>query len=440
MARKPRELRELSIRNIGVIEEATISFGPGFNVITGETGAGKTMVLTGLSLLSGARADVDLIRQGKDRLIVSAQVAMEEPARGRLQDLLTEHQPEVEEGALLLQRSVAREGRGKAVIGSDPFTASVLGEFAGEFFTIHGQSTNHRLIDRSYQLSLLDQSGVEIVGLLERFRRVLGQMRSKELEIVSLKKALSDRESEITAITRFLAEHARVNPKPDEWLDIEERIKRLDSVEEFIEAFGITVAALDDENEGALVKVENAIRALARIEQSDRAMIDLVLRLRNIGIELKDISQSLHLQFAGIEAQPGEIDQIRERRATLKQFKQRYSSLVDPGDDENAQLNTLISIMDEKRRLLDDLNSGEHRLDQLEMEYQKLHGEMILASKNLRNERKKAATSLELSVNSELGNLGLMGAHFEIKFEELTDNRITHDGADEIELDRKSVV
>lgn len=437
MARKSREIRELSIRNIGVIEEATISFGQGFNVITGETGAGKTMVLTGLSLLSGARSDADLIRQGKERLVVSAQVAMEEPVTGRLRDLLTEHEPEVEDRTLLLQRSIAREGRGKAIIGSDPCTATILGEFADEFFTIHGQSTNQHLVDRRYQLSLLDQSRTEIAQAAQVFREALGRLRSKESEIHSLRKALTDRETEIKAISRFIADHARIKPKVDEWLDVEERIRRIDSIEEFIDVLSAAVSSLNDESDGAVLRVKNSLRVLERIEESDRKLADLVSRLRNLGIELDDINEELRSQLAGFDVEPGEIDQMRERRALLKQFLQRYSSFIELSEnevDENAQLNALSHLVSDKERLLDDLNSGDSRLDQLQLEYQELRSEMLEASESLRAERKLAAEALELSVNSEMRNLGLAGASFRIDFHRLEEDRISIDGADEIEF------
>lgn len=434
MARKPRELRELSIRNVGVIEESTIAFGSGFNVITGETGAGKTMVLTGLSLISGQRADSDLIRQGKDRLVVSAQVAMEDPPTGRLKELIDEHDPEVEDGGLLLQRTLSREGRGKALIGSDPCTASVLGEFAQEFFTIHGQSTNHQLINQRYQLSLLDQSNADVPVSLKLFREALNLFREKKAEITALKKALIDRESEIAAINRFIADHVRVKPKTDEWVEIEERIQRLDSVEEFLEVFRETAAALGDESDGAIVRVSNALRSLEKSNNPDRSMTEMIDRLRQALIEIKDVNEEVHSQLEDIEVEPGEIDRLRERRATLKQFIQRYSSEVDEGSDVNESLNQLIELLPEKERLLKDLDSGDHRLGELERELSLLHASMIDASLHLRSARKDAASLLERSVSAELQQLGLAGARFVVHIEELSNDQISNDGADLIEF------
>ncbi len=434
MARKPRELRELSIRNVGVIEESTIAFGSGFNVITGETGAGKTMVLTGLSLISGQRADSDLIRQGKDRLVVSLQVAMEDPATGRLKELIDEHDPEVEDGGLLLQRTLSREGRGKALIGSDPCTASVLGEFAQEFFTIHGQSTNHHLINQRYQLSLLDQSNANVPVSLKLFREALNLFREKKAEITALKMALVDRESEIAAINRFIADHVRVKPKTDEWIEIEERIQRLDSVEEFLEVFRETTLALGDENDGAIVRVSSALRSLEKSNNPDRSMTEMIDRLRQALIEIKDVNEEVHSQLEDVEVEPGEIDRLRERRATLKQFIQRYSGEVDEGSDTNKSLNQLTELLPEKERLLKDLDSGDHRLGELESELSLLHASMIDASLHLRSARKDAASLLERSVNAELQELGLAGARFVVHFEELSNDQISNDGADLIEF------
>ena len=434
MAHKPRQLREISIRNIGVIEEATLNFGPGFTVITGETGAGKTMVLTGLNLLAGSRSDTDLIRSGKDRLSVAASVGIGSPVKGKLKGLLEEHDPEVEDDSLLLQRVITREGRGKAAIGADPATVGLLADFASEFFTIHGQSTNIKLAESEHQLALLDQSSGGISEQRLVFREALTRWRDRMREISTLRRALQDRDSQIASLEKFISDIERIKLIPDEWVDIEERIKRLDSVEEYRVAFATAVAAIDDETLGAITQLGVGSRALEPVKGGDRNLTEIYERMRLAMVDLRDVVAELSTQLDQFEVEPGELDRLRERRAALRQFLNRQQVFHTTGSTENESLNELLESIDEQKELLKGLRDGDDRLAEMERECSALESRALESAIDLRRERKKAAKSLEKFINEELANLGLKGSRFSINFTELPKEKIGSEGVDEIEF------
>ena len=434
MASRPREIRELTIRNIGVIEEASVTFGSGFNVITGETGAGKTMVLTGLALLAGARADADLIRSGKERLTVSSRVAVESPVTGRLQGLMEEHQPELEGDELLLQRAVSREGKGKAIVGSDSATVGLLGDFATEFFTIHGQSTNHRLSDKRHQMALLDQSSDSIAEQLKVFRAALQAWRTRSRELEELRKATADKDAQIAALKTFLADFSRIKPRSNEWQEVTERIVRLDSVVDFTTSLSTALAALDQDDEGAIGRMGVALKALDSLTVEDRGIRDLSGRLRESSIELRDIAAEIASLLEGFDSDPAELDRLRSRKSALKQFVTRYRHLTTSDGDEQDVLEELLEIEQQRKSLLDDLENGESRLEGIEQECRTLLQDVAKEASALRTQRREAAANLSDFVNSELANLGLKGARFDVGFHEIPLSAVTIDGLDEIEF------
>ncbi len=432
MASRSRAITELAIRNIGVVDQAVLPLGPGFNVLTGETGAGKTMVLTGLNLLSGARADTDLIRHGAERLTVSASVSFIPSPESTLAGLISEHSPEIEDGALLLQRSISREGKGKAVVGSDPTTVSVLGAFSAEFFAIHGQGTNHRILDHSYQLQLLDRTSDELMALHRDYSLKFEEWRNTQRELREFEKALKDKDREIATLTKFLSDLEKLKPQEHEWEEIDQRIRRLDSVEDLRLAFMEALAALDDEDEGALARSARALRSLEAYKESDDAFRDYISRLRAAQIELQEIAAELSGELATLEVEPGEIDSLRERFAALKIFLQRYRADVDPGLTDSEALRSLITVGVERRSLLQSLQEGDHQVEVLRAEIERIHGELSAVAMSLSNQRSFSATKLTTRVNEELAGLGLDRSRFSIDVKSGLDFAGT--GADSVEF------
>ncbi len=432
MANRSREITELAIRNIGVIDQAVLPLGPGFNVITGETGAGKTMVLTGLSLLAGARADADLIRHGAERLSVSASATFESHPSGSLSELIAEHSPEVEDGSLILQRSISREGKGKAVVGADPTTVSVLSTFAGEFFAIHGQGTNHRILDRNYQLQLLDRTSEEVLRVHADYLEKWESWRLSARELRDFESALKDKDREIATLTKFLSDLEKVKPGSDEWEEIDLRVRRLDSVEDLRIAFEGAVTSLDDESAGAVTRTSGALRSLESFKSGDEALKEYISRLRATQIELRELAAELSNELSSLDVEPGELDRLRERLATLKSFLQRYRGDVDPDLSDSEAMRALISVATERRTLLRSLQEGDNQIDVLKGEVEGKQKMASLAAADLSRLRRDAAGKLAKRVNKELAGLGLERAVFTI--EVLQEKDLTSVGTDSVEF------
>lgn len=434
MGSRARHIRELSIRNIGVIDQASVSLGPGFNVITGETGAGKTMVLTGLNLIAGSRSDVDLIRKGSEKLSVSALVALEPNPAGELRSLIDEHDPEIEDGSLLLQRSLSSDGRSKAVVGSDPATLSLLQRFSSEIFVIHGQGSNHRLLDRNYQLEILDRTRKESQLALEKYREELHQLREKEREYRELKTALNHRDEEIESISRFIKEMERVRLEPGEWDDVETRINRLDSVEDLRLAISGALNALDDETHGVVNQLSMALRSLEQFKAQDGNFQGYGSRLRSARIEVSEVVQDLQTELSALDVDPGELDRLRDRRATMKQVLQRYRGDVPVDMTESESLDYLLASVPKRNSLLADLQGSDSRLAEIHDEIEKLQNSVELAAKQLSDERRIAAEELMKRVNAELQELGLTRSSFLISIQRVTAKDFLRDGIDDVEF------
>ena len=164
--------------------------------------------------------------------------------------------------------------------------------------------------------------------------------------MASLKQALKDRESQIVSLEKFVAESERVKLIEDEWLDLEERIKRLDSVEDYRIALATSFAALDDETDGALTRLGSARKGLETIKEGDRNIADLFTRIDQARIDLRDVAAELSAQLEQFDVPPGELDRLRERRAILKQFLARHQHLLGSDSGENEALNLLLQALD----------------------------------------------------------------------------------------------
>lgn len=432
MARKARSLQELSIRNIGVIDQAQISFGPGFNVITGETGAGKTMVLTGLGLLSGMRSDVDLIRAGADRLSVTLTATLESDPKGSLADLIEEHQPEIEDATLLLQRSITIEGKSKAVVGSDPVTVSVLSQFTSELLAIHGQGSTHRIADSGYQLQLLDRTSGEITDALAAYQESRSEFKAKSRELSEVLEAFKDKEREVASLERFLGDVDRIHPLPGEWDELEDRIRRLDSVEDLRIALTGALSALDNEEHGAIGLISEASKSLATYRDPDTSLREIASRIRASQIELSEVVADVASELSSLDVEPGALDALRDRRATLRQFLQKYRDQSPEVGSDGATLDGLLATASEKRALLNTLQGDDDSLEGLRDQVSQLQITMGDRAERLSQMRRAAAERLSASVNQELRELGLGRSLFHIEVSQRDD--LSDVGSDEIEF------
>lgn len=426
-------LDEISIRNLGVIAEAAVEFAPGLNVITGETGAGKTMVLTALGLVLGAKSDPDLIRSGADRATVTGTFHLSGATSGDLGELLSEHQPELEGGNLLLTRTILRDGKSRAQLSGEGTTATVLNQFGSALLQIHGQHGTLALSKSNRQRELLDAyGGVAISKALESFQEAVGSYRELVARANELRTALRNRDAEVSSLQELADVFERLKPKSGELGEISARIERLESVEELRIAASAAHSALENEESGANTALGSARRALASARSKDGALEELAGRLEDSLYLVADLTSELASYLESLEADPGELEALLTRRAALTSFVKRFGT----GTDRDLALDEAIKAGQNARRRIADLSGGDERLAQLEESVTAAFVEVEKVGSKLSKARSEAATKLSQAVIFELKELAMPNSEFEcrVKSGDKTPSELTNYGFDEIEM------
>jgi DNA repair protein RecN (Recombination protein N) len=417
---------------LGVIDNATVLFKPGLNVLTGETGAGKTMVLTALSLVLGGKSDTDLIRRGGERLSVSGRFSLPNKKSPRLLELLESHDPELEEGSLLMSRSVQRDGKSRAQLGGVAATVGTLSAFGSELIEIHGQHGALTLGKESRQRELLDSfGGIEISNLLEKYRNALSNLRTAIERVAELRTALRDRDREIETLRELVNEFARVKPKVGELAELSSVISRLESVEDLRAAASGARESLESEDGGASVAVGAARRFLASGKKADPALHQLAERIDDIQIELNEVSRELGSYLSGLEADPRSLEELLNRRAILMAFGKRFGD----GNEKVELYESAVSRGEGARARIADLSGGEERLSELESEVQERFDSLLDLAGQLSQARKHFASQLGKQVIEELRHLAMPHAQFVIEVnysEPKIEESLSQFGCDEV--------
>ncbi|MEJ3403625.1 DNA repair protein RecN [Rathayibacter sp. YIM 133350] len=333
MARSDPVIEELSIRDLGVIADATLPLGPGFTAVTGETGAGKTMVVTALGLLLGARSDAGAVRSGSAEARVDGRWFVEET--GAVAERVRDAGGSVDEGELLLGRSVSSEGRSRAIVGGRSAPVSVLTDLADELVVVHGQSDQIRLRSAAAQRAALDRfAGAELAQVLEEYRTVYERWRESAHTLKELTEDREQRAREAEQLRGDLAEIERLDPQPGEDEELVERAERLGNLEELrIAAAGAREwisAEESDESTDAVAAVEAARRQLERVVSHDATLAPLVDALANVSFLIADAAAELSSYLAGLDADGSrELEAVQERRAQLGALARKHGGSVD---------------------------------------------------------------------------------------------------------------
>ncbi|MGP9725468.1 DNA repair protein RecN [Corynebacterium sp. AOP40-9SA-29] len=328
-------LRELQIRNLGVIEEAVAEFTDGFTVVTGETGAGKTMVVTGLKLLSGSRADSQRVRAGTDRATVDGIFHTgEDTANSRsAAALVDEVGGYVEDGEVVASRSVSSSGRSRAHLAGRTVAAGVLADFASRLLTIHGQSDQLQLLDPTRQLRNLDR----FAGLDEdrrAYRRLRREWATLARDLNERTEKRRDLALEAETLRRSLDEIDGLDPQPGEDDELKAMISRLQDADEVRDAALAALAAIDGgdpdaaaEDTAAVDSVSAAATALAGRAEAEPRFGDLAARLNALVTDLADISGEIGATLADIPA-PESLEGLLARQQDLRELR-KYASDID---------------------------------------------------------------------------------------------------------------
>ncbi len=421
-------LTELSIRSLGVIESAEIEFAPGLTVLTGETGAGKTMVLTALGLILGAKSDADFVRHGADRLSVSARFSVP----SSLQDMATELGAEIESGELLVTRQVTNQGKSKVLLGGLPSTATAIAELGSELVEIHGQSTSGRITKPAVVRDLLD-SFANNQELLQKYQERYRAFIELAQRIKELKATLADRDREIAALQEFAKEFEKVSPQENELFDVENEISRLSSVETISAEVTSALTSLSDEEFSALNALGSARKSLDSLRDKDSELDLIIDRYLDAQYAVQESASELSRYLASLEANPSRFEFLQQRKSEIAALLKKFGK----GSDRNESYENLLAEGADTAARLKDLQGGDARITEMENESRAIFEQVKEFGIQVTQSRLKASEKLSASITGELSALSM--PHAEVLFEVSTgsvDSVSTYSvsGADEVRI------
>ncbi|HEX3649164.1 MAG TPA: DNA repair protein RecN [Pseudonocardiaceae bacterium] len=432
----------MSISGLGVIDEATLELHPGFTVLTGETGAGKTMVVTGLHLLSGGRAEASRVRNGSQRAVVEGRF---EPEPGAEAIKLAEQagaEPD-EDGSLIAVRTVGGDGRSRAHLGGRSVPVGVLSDLAEHLIAVHGQNDQLRLLRPAEQRAVLDRfAGSPVAAPLTEYRR----LRDEWLQVIAELAERTNRSRELAReadlLRHGLAEIAAVAPKPDEDVELVDEAKRLSDVDQLRTAATAAQLAVtgsvegDLDAPGALGLVDGARK---QVESTDDSQLrGLAPRLAEAAVLLADVGAELTGYLDGLAADPARLEQVLARQAELKALTRKYA----------ADVAGVLAWAEDAEQRLAGMDTSEEALAALAARRDDLAGRLAEQAETISAARRTSAEALAKAVTAELAGLAMAQAKVEVSVAERTaeptdqfalrvGRRVLHagaDGVDDVEL------
>lgn len=395
-------LEEMRIRSLGVIDDAVVELSPGFTAVTGETGAGKTMVVTSLGLLLGGRADAALVRIGAKAAVVEGRLTMSADAPAALR--AEEAGAELDDGALLVSRTVSAEGRSRAHIGGRSVPVGVLAELADDLVAVHGQTDQQGLLRPARQRQALDRyAGDAVAAPLAKYADAYRRLRAVATELSELTTRARERAQEADLLRFGLNEIAAVEPLPGEDTDLAAEAERLGHAEALASAASVAHAALvgqpEDPAEGgdATTLVGGAGRALEAVRSHDPALAALADRMGEIAILLADVAGELAGYADNLDSDPLRLAAVEERRAALTGLTRKY------GED----ISGVLAWAQENAARLTELEGDDDRIGELTAEHTTLLSELSALAQALTDARTEAAARFAEAVTGELASLAM---------------------------------
>jgi DNA repair protein RecN (Recombination protein N) len=414
-------LLEIRIRNFAVIDAVTTSFGPGLNVLTGETGAGKSMLLDAILLIRGARAQTDLIRTDTDTATVEA--VFEVAPRGPVAAVLDEAGLGLEQGQLVVRRELARTGRHRAFVNDSPVTAGLLERLGDHLVEIHGQHEHQRLLEPARQLDLLDRFA-ETEELRDRVSDLFARHRAAQAELEQARAAERDRAQREDLLRLQVSEldGARLRTGEEDELRVERR--RLQHAERLSAGLAEAAGLLNDDDASAMSRLHRVARLLRDLARLDPAFAAPADSVDGAGALVEDALAAVRSLRGSITMAPCRLEAIDERLDTLTRLKRKY------GDTESAML----AFRDEAASELERLGRHEEILAGQERLIGELDAELSGAAHELAERRHDAAERLAGEAARELRQLGMERARFEIAVTRAPFEEVGPRGLDRVEF------
>jgi DNA repair protein RecN (Recombination protein N) len=419
-------LEEISIRSLGVIESSNIEFKPGLTVLTGETGAGKTMVLTALGLVLGSKSDSDLVRQGQERAIVTGKFAVPKDLAAQIIDA----GGEVEEESVVISRTVSTAGKSRVLVGGVVSSAAAVSSFASSLVEIHAQSSSSKLTKPGVARELLDRfAGVDLTAYQQTFDQYHQMLR----RINDLKEQLSQADRQIAELSELADEFAKLNPKSGELVEIEDEIAKLGSVEVLNQAVSAALNLFENEDLSAVNMLQQIRKSLDQVNGKDKQLDAITERYTESLLNLQDISSDLTSYLSQLEADPNRFEKLQDRKASLNSLLKRYGK----GSDKEAAFEQLLIDGKSAKERIADLSGGDQRVAELQKEADSLFKQLQEQGLALSKLRKVNGEKLSSQVTDEVRSLSMPNASFVIEQtigDVKNSKSFTSNGIDEISI------
>ena len=408
-------LSEIRIESLGAISTATAEFDRGFTVLTGETGTGKTMVVTGLHLLGGARADATRVRSGAGRAVVEGRFTTTElgdGVAGRVDDILESSGADRDDdGSVIAARSVSRDGPSRAYLGGRSVPAKSLSTFTTELLALHGQNDQLRLMRPEEQRAALDRS-IDVESQLKRYRRVRDDWLDARRDLADRKQRARELAQEADRLKFGLNEIDTVAPEPGEDDALVEDIRRLSELDALREAAQFARAALSglDDDPSDASAANGVAHAKSALEATDdSALRALAEQLASALAVLSDVSTELGDYLAGLPSDASTLETKLARQGELRTLTRKYAADIDG----------VLKWAAESRERLELLDVSEEALAELERRVGELEAKVVSAATELTKARTKAAKGLAKAVTAELAGLAMADAEFTVSVDAL---------------------
>lgn len=413
-------LSQLYIENVAVIEKATIEFHKGFNILTGETGAGKSIIIDSMHGILGERTSKDMVRNGAESAFVSGLFTdLTDQAISKLRELGFE--PE-EDASVLVQRTIQAEGKSTCRINGRPATVSALKELGKTLMNIHGQHESYHLLSPELHIHYIDESG-DLNTLVKEYRNVYQELKQIQSEIGAHATDEAEKLRRIDLLTYQIEELEQANLRENEKEELMERKTTMMHAEKIASAITAAKAALDgDESFDGVLSTLTAITAsLQDSEQYLPALNPIIQKLHELSYGLEDVSEALREQESQIEFDASELLEIETRLDLLYRLSIKYGQTTEE----------MLAFLERCKQELSQINHSEETLIQLNETYEILKEKAIQLAKQLSDKRKKTAEQFTKKVKHELQFLNMPGIEFQVEQERVP---LNSNGCDKIQF------
>ena len=402
-------INDLRIQNIGVIEDVSLEMSNGFTVLTGETGAGKTMILTAFQMIIGEKVDSSLVRANEKSALVEAFIKV--PQDKELRQRLEELDVAIEDDGTQISRTIAREGRGKIILGGRSVPSATLEEITQSSITIHGQGDQVLLNKSSFQRQLLDQfAGDEHLANLVKYQDLYSKYTETKKKLEELKKAGGQNALRIAQLQESVKELNDAQLEVDEEVSITERINLINNSEDIFESLALADKLLNGAEDGTTSvtsQLNQARKALDTAAAKSERISSLRDQISNLEIEVSTLARDVNRDLASLDRDPATIDKLESRRALIKKLLTKY------GPTSKDALEN-IKKFTEELATIEDLPSA---IESVEKEIQMQLSELAIRAQKIHDSRVDFSTKISLAIEKELKSLSMPNADFKVRIE-----------------------